>query len=158
MDRSCSLDADTVPINGKLQNFIVTVLNQLRDGVAKGGFGGLSPAARMASVRWDPDLAYVAEFNVRNCYLNHDDCRNTKKFPNAGQAVAYRAFKGNIPDLEDIIKDCFGLWMKENIYAHMSDILTFKGIKNKYAIGKLGLKCIEILNLFPERRYTTFCN
>ncbi|KAH8313833.1 hypothetical protein KR067_012424, partial [Drosophila pandora] len=129
--RLCELDADIVPINERLQHFIVTIFNTLRNDVSKGGLNGLSPAARMSSVQWDPDLAYLAEFNVRNCHLSHDECRNTKKFPHAGQTVAYRAFKGNIPDLEDIIKDCFGLWLNENLNVHIADILKFKGFKNK---------------------------
>ncbi|KAH8318905.1 hypothetical protein KR074_011790, partial [Drosophila pseudoananassae] len=129
MRPSCALDADTVDINEKLRNFLLKTLNELRNKVAKGGFSGLTPAARMASVRWDPDLAYLAEFNVRKCYMTHDDCRSTKKFPNAGQAVAYRGFKGKVPDLEDIIKDCFGMWMKQNLHAHMADVLKYKGHK-----------------------------
>ncbi|XP_017100640.2 uncharacterized protein [Drosophila bipectinata] len=129
MRPSCALDADTVDITEKLRNFLLKTLNELRNKVAKGGFSGLTPAARMASVRWDPDLAYLAEFNVRKCYMTHDDCRSTKKFPNAGQAVAYRGFKGKVPDLEDIIKDCFGMWMKQNLHAHMADVLKYKGHK-----------------------------
>nr|XP_016997449.2 uncharacterized protein LOC108057627 [Drosophila takahashii] len=122
----CSLDAEILPINEKLQKFLVRRFNELRDSVAKGGFNGLSPAARMGTLKWDLELSHLAEFNVQDCTMKSDECRNTKKAIYAGQTVGYRALKGKIPELEDILKDITGMWMRENSGTSMLDIMKYK--------------------------------
>ncbi|KAI8044227.1 hypothetical protein M5D96_000378 [Drosophila gunungcola] len=129
LHEACSLDAEVLVINDKLQRFLVGRFNALRDSVAKGGFNGLSPAARMGTLKWDPELSYLAEFNVQDCYMKSDECRNTKTSTHAGQIVGYRAMRGKIPDLEDILKDIYGLWMRENSGTSMLDIIKYKDPK-----------------------------
>jgi len=62
----------------------------LRSWLAKGfqDFHGI-PAARMASLRWNEELAYLAKMNVLQCFLHRDLCRNTAKYKNVGQNVGY---------------------------------------------------------------------
>ncbi|KAH8344131.1 hypothetical protein KR084_004679 [Drosophila pseudotakahashii] len=122
----CSLDAEVLPINEKLQKFLVRRFNELRDSVAKGGFNGLSPAGRMGTLKWDQELSHLAEFNVQDCTMKTDECRNTKTAIYAGQTVGYRAIKGKIPELEDILKDITGIWMRENTGTSMLDIMKYK--------------------------------
>ncbi|XP_017073668.2 uncharacterized protein LOC108109615 [Drosophila eugracilis] len=126
LHKKCSLSAELVVINNKLEKYIMKVINELRDKVAKGGFNGLSPAGRMGTLKWDLELAHLAEFNVLDCVMRTDECRNTKQFKNVGQTVGYRAVKGNIPELEDILKDILGVWMRENAGASMLDVMKYK--------------------------------
>uniref|UniRef100_A0A6P4FAV5 Uncharacterized protein LOC108048367 n=1 Tax=Drosophila rhopaloa TaxID=1041015 RepID=A0A6P4FAV5_DRORH len=126
LHKKCSLDAEVLDINDKLQRYLVGHFNELRDSVAKGGFNGLSPAARMGTLKWDSELSYLAEFNVQDCFLKNDECRNTKTSTRVGQTVGYRAMRGKIPELEDILKAIIGLWMRENSGTSMLDIMKYK--------------------------------
>ncbi|XP_017130681.1 uncharacterized protein LOC108148259 [Drosophila elegans] len=145
---ACSLDAEVLVINDKLQRFLVGRFNALRDSVAKGGYNGLSPAARMGTLKWDPELSYLAKFNVQDCYMKGDKCRNTKTSTHAGQIVGYRAMRGKIPDLEDIIKDISGLWMRESTGTSMLDIMKYKDPKKgppKYNFIQLVLESASLV-------------
>ncbi|XP_037729421.1 uncharacterized protein LOC119560141 [Drosophila subpulchrella] len=122
----CSLDAEVVVINDRLEKFILRRFNELRDSVAKGGFNGLSPAARMGTLKWDQELAFLAKYNVHDCVMRHDQCRNTKTAVHAGQTVGYRGIKGKIPVLEDVLKDITSVWMRENTGTSMLDIMKYK--------------------------------
>ncbi|XP_061390202.1 antigen 5 like allergen Cul n 1-like, partial [Musca vetustissima] len=73
-----------VTITPKIRDFIVNRHNQLRNQIAK-GFPPFKPAARMATMRWHGELARLAELNVRQCAMIHDECRNTDAFRYAGQ-------------------------------------------------------------------------
>lgn len=53
------------------------VHNKYRNLQALGNIKHYDPAVRMAKMRWDPDLAYTAGFNVRTCIYGHDGCHNT---------------------------------------------------------------------------------
>ncbi|XP_016953954.2 uncharacterized protein LOC108027177 [Drosophila biarmipes] len=122
----CAIDAEVVNINDRLEKFLLHRFNELRDSVAKGGFNGLSPAARMGTLKWDQELAFLAKYNVHDCVMKSDECRNTKTAVHAGQTVGYRAIRGKIPDLEDILKDITALWMRENAGTSMLDIIKYK--------------------------------
>lgn len=37
------------------------------------------PATRMGTLKWDSELAKLAEMNVRTCTFGHDNCMNTGK-------------------------------------------------------------------------------
>lgn len=112
-------------ISPKVERFLLRRFNELRDSVAKGGFNGLSPASRMGTLKWNPELAYLAEFNVRDCVLRHDECRNTKFTQNAGQTVGYRGIKGKLPELEDILRDIIGVWLREKSRTSMVNIMKY---------------------------------
>ncbi|EDW55099.1 GM10892 [Drosophila sechellia] len=121
----CSLDAEVIVISPRVERFLLGRFNELRDRVAKGGFNGLSPASRMGTLKWNSELAYLAEFNVRDCVLRHDECRNTKFTQNAGQTVGYRGIKGKLPELEDILRDIIGVWMREKAGTSMVTIMKY---------------------------------
>lgn len=110
----------------KLRAFLIKRINTLRNMVARGGFNGFSAAANMGTVVWDKELAFLAEMNVRNCYLHYDPCRNTDSFKNVGQTVAYRGYRGTIPDLDDILYTQLQLWFNEEQNVTMHDIAKYK--------------------------------
>ena len=46
--------------------------NKLRNRVAQGGFQSYKSAVRMATMRWSPELAKLAAYNVKQCNMKHD--------------------------------------------------------------------------------------
>lgn len=85
---SCSSDAYIVRITADRRKMILHEVNNYRDRIASGNLGGFNPAARMATVQWDPELASFAELNVKRCGLVNDHCRNSEQFRNVAQVVA----------------------------------------------------------------------
>lgn len=65
----------------KRKNLILRIHNRLWNQVALGKLPGYPKAVRMPILRWDDELA---ELNVRQCQMNHDQCRDTDKFRYAG--------------------------------------------------------------------------
>ncbi|EDW68236.2 uncharacterized protein [Drosophila virilis] len=125
-DETCSIDAEVISMTSKLRAFLIKRINTVRNMVARGGFNGFSSAANMSTVEWDKELAFLAEMNVRNCYLHYDACRNTDSFKNVGQTVAYRGYRGTIPDLDDILYTQLQLWFNEEQNVTMHDIAKYK--------------------------------
>lgn len=64
----------------KYQQALVDLHNKYRNLQALGYISPYKPAVRMATVRWDTDLAALAELHVRNCLFQHDGCHDTGKF------------------------------------------------------------------------------
>ncbi|XP_026846968.1 uncharacterized protein LOC6591968 [Drosophila persimilis] len=127
LGKKCSMDADIIPIEGKLQDSLVDRINELRDKVAQGGFSGLTAAAKMATMTWDPELAYLAGFNVQTCDPHLDKCRNTLVYSTVGQSVAYRGLSSKHRELVEIIYNAIGLWYREHEVTAMDDILNYIG-------------------------------
>ncbi|XP_004444413.1 venom allergen 3 isoform X1 [Drosophila persimilis] len=92
---SCSPDAHVVRITPTRRNMILNELNEYRDRIARGDLLGFSPATRMATLQWDPELASFAELNVKRCALVNDHCRNSEQFRNVAQVVAEGGWQGS---------------------------------------------------------------
>ncbi|EDV48031.2 uncharacterized protein LOC6553078 [Drosophila erecta] len=157
----CSLDAEIIKISPKVQRFLMRRFNELRDSVAKGGFNGLSPASRMGTLKWNPELAYLAEFNVKDCVLRHDECRNTNFTQNAGQTIGYRGIRGKVPELEDILRDIIGVWMRENAGTSVEHIMKYTEPENgspKYNFVQIVLENAEFVGcaIVQQSRYGWF--
>ncbi|KAH8265562.1 hypothetical protein KR038_010488, partial [Drosophila bunnanda] len=123
LDDKCSLDAALVTITEKLRAFITHRFNNLRDTVARGGYNGLKPAARMATLTWDTELSHLAEYNVGKCFLKTDDCVNTKNYRHVGQIVGYRGLKGNLLGLEDILDHIVKAWVQTSSSSSMTEMI-----------------------------------
>ncbi|EDW97868.2 uncharacterized protein LOC6537610 [Drosophila yakuba] len=144
----CSLDAEILEMTPKIEKFLLRRFNELRDSVAKGGFNGLSPASRMGTLKWNSELAYLASFNVKDCVLRHDECRNTNFTQNAGQTVGYRGIRGKVPELEDILRDIIGVWMRENAGTSMVNIMKYNDLEDgspKYNFIQIVLENAEFV-------------
>ncbi|KAL7731276.1 hypothetical protein ACLKA6_014452 [Drosophila palustris] len=100
-------------VNSTNIDFIINRFNEIRSKIAE-GIEGWPPAARMASMLWDEELAYFARINVRECIQHRDLCRNTAKYKHVGQTVVYRAVNSlNRPDgLKNIIFRMMSKWSK----------------------------------------------
>lgn len=54
-------------------------MNKQRNQQALGQTPNYEPATRMATLRWDDELAMFAELRARTCHYAHDACINTGK-------------------------------------------------------------------------------
>ncbi|XP_055587941.1 antigen 5 like allergen Cul n 1-like [Uranotaenia lowii] len=66
----------------------------------------------MPSVEWSDELAQLAELNTKSCKFNHDECRNTDEYRQAGQnlAIGFYPVEENI---FDILEKLTTLWFDE---------------------------------------------
>ncbi|XP_072399967.1 venom allergen 5-like [Diabrotica undecimpunctata] len=89
--------------------FILHEHNRLRNNIAIGaetrGFTGV--AANMMALSYDKDLEYTARCHINRCKFEHDRCRGTKKFPYAGQNLAYTSYG------QEDLKDVVNRWYEE---------------------------------------------
>lgn len=72
---------------------LLRVHNELRSMVAKGLLKGLKPAANMLELRWDDDLAELAQAQAKQCSFSPevDEEEKTLKPPSVGQNVGWEA-------------------------------------------------------------------
>jgi hypothetical protein len=123
----------------ELQKVIVDRHNYFRNQVAGGtisGFQGvtLPTAVRMASIRWNDQLAHFASLNAMQCVYAHDNCRSSPAFNWAGQNLAIQM----TPDSEtsrsfvisEYLLNMIGLWFNEHAFARVSDINKFTTLNN----------------------------
>lgn len=118
LSENCGDDGIEIPITKAQQATIVDLHNRLRSKVALGKQNYSSSAfypsaARMATMRWDSELAAIAAANVRRCDNEHDKCRNTPKYPSAGQNIATFSFQGSKQSNDKIIQDFVNDWFSE---------------------------------------------
>ncbi|XP_061388375.1 antigen 5 like allergen Cul n 1-like [Musca vetustissima] len=111
-DSNCPSNAAFVAIDDKLKAEIVRAHNEKRNLVAGGGVDHLKPACRMATMEWDDELAEIASYNVLQCKMAHDKCRNTKTFMYAGQNLAWRSYWG-ATNATKLFRNSFALWWNE---------------------------------------------
>ncbi|XP_058064259.1 antigen 5 like allergen Cul n 1-like isoform X1 [Anopheles bellator] len=101
-------------MDSQLRQFVVDIHNQMRDALARGADVNFSfePASRMPTVTWDDELANLAEINIRSCKLEHDECRSTARFLQAGQNLAIGSFYIE-QNIFDIVNNLTMLWFSE---------------------------------------------
>jgi len=86
--QSCTSDARVIELDDYQKRLILHMHNQYRSTIAEGRTPGFPPAVRMGPLKWDDELAYLAQLNAMSCEIEHDKCRNTRAFPFAGQNLA----------------------------------------------------------------------
>ncbi|XP_023302453.2 antigen 5 like allergen Cul n 1-like [Lucilia cuprina] len=111
-DASCSADAKMVTITDSLKKLLVDAHNVKRNFIARGGDSKHSPACRMSTMQWDDELAAVAAFNVKQCKMAHDKCRNTDAFKYSGQNLAWMGYYG-IPNDAQKLTQAVDMWYSE---------------------------------------------
>lgn len=109
---SCPKNAAMVPIGKKLKSLIVNVHNKRRNYIAGGNIAKFRPACRMATIRWDPELAKMASYNVRQCKMVHDKCRNTARYNYSGQNLAMISYTETL-HVKGLIKTSIDGWYEE---------------------------------------------
>ncbi|XP_037932307.1 antigen 5 like allergen Cul n 1-like [Teleopsis dalmanni] len=132
---ACSSDAKIVPMTAALKKALLNKHNTLRNTIASGKLNGYKAAKRMATIVWDAELAKLAELNVKQCVMNHDECRNTDKFKFAGQNLAYSGWSGTTKTVQSVAVSHVQLWYNEYKDCSMSYINSYKSPTNGKAIG-----------------------
>jgi hypothetical protein len=121
-DVECPSDRMLVDLTESDINLILVEHNGFRNKIASGKQKGFKPATRMATMIWNDELAKLAELNVMQCKMHHDQCRNTNQFKNVGQNLGYRANSGSFEEPEIFIKKVIHSWYAEIDDAVQADI------------------------------------
>lgn len=83
-----------------LQNNILGLHNSIRNYIAMGKTGHCESIA-MNAVQLNHEPEYLASLNALQCQMKHDQCRNTRKFPMAGQNLAWEFKEQSTDHLDD---------------------------------------------------------
>ncbi|XP_065368937.1 antigen 5 like allergen Cul n 1-like [Calliphora vicina] len=126
----CEPDAKIIDLRPH-RKFILHEHNKRRNFIASGKLPGYYPAAKMASLQWDDELAFLAEMNVRTCVVEHEECKNSYRFRNIGQNLVGidrpRHIKANI---QEVIQRGMSLWFGEHTLINSNYIMKFKADTN----------------------------
>ncbi|XP_073811672.1 venom allergen-1-like [Musca autumnalis] len=150
------------------RNLILHEHNNRRNFIANGLLPGYYPAARMATMQWDDELEFLADLNVRTCVVDHDDCRNSYRFRNAGQnLVGIAQFKNDEQNITAIILKDIWLWYTEHKLIDSSYLTKFKVTNDFEKYGHFAefvlernthVGCSMIRYTHPEYRYLYIYN
>jgi hypothetical protein len=101
------------------------VHNSLRSKLALGQLtGGLNgaifpPAARMATVSWNQELADFALINAKQCVEQGDFCHNTADFKFSGQNIGQMT---SLSDADSMLNYLLNSWFNEYKSANATNI------------------------------------
>ncbi|EDS25644.1 salivary protein [Culex quinquefasciatus] len=124
-----------VPMSTKRKNLLMMMHNRLRNHLASGKLDRYQKASNMSLMDWDDELAYLAELNVKQCVMEHDECRSTVKFFWAGQNLANRFQYPKLETYNLILKAFVKAWFKEHVDASMEYIRSYKEPPKEIMIG-----------------------
>ncbi|EDW69821.2 uncharacterized protein [Drosophila virilis] len=93
-----------------LINYILTLHNYLRSSSLLGR--GAPP--KVLPLRWNADLATLAEGNIMQCKVVHDECASVK-YKRSAQNIALSSYTGNLNARSDneLVKSCLHSWWNE---------------------------------------------
>ncbi|XP_037720328.1 antigen 5 like allergen Cul n 1-like [Drosophila subpulchrella] len=124
----CGKDAKIIPLSQSMRNFILYYHNTYRDIVAGSKFHRLPNAARMLMLKWDRELAYLAELLVKRCDLQPTKhCISTEVFSSPGYHAVYNKFKTNVNPLR-IIRSQLNAWYDQ--YKHVTAPSLLDGLSS----------------------------
>ncbi|XP_034666264.1 uncharacterized protein LOC117900141 [Drosophila subobscura] len=137
---TCPKEAKVIPFTLEEIDLITNEHNELRNKVA-GGYLKLPKAARMLTMKWDLDLAKVAEAAVRMCQIKKLYCATTPEHSYTGQNEAMEAKSCQWPG-KVILKKQIDDWKRQGNYArdyHLQDPLS--GQASAYFLQMVRDKC-----------------
>lgn len=113
-----------VTLGSTMKSMITKAHNQKRNLIASGKVNKHPGACRMATMQWDNELATVASYNVRQCKMEHDKCRNTLKFKYSGQNLYWGSFTGTLNKAK-MAQKAINSWYAEVKDSKMAYILSY---------------------------------
>lgn len=144
--KRCGSDVKVIDLRPYRQ-LILDEHNKRRNFIALGLLPGYYPAERMATLQWDDELQFLADLNARTCIVDHDDCRNTYRFRNAGQnLVGIARHKGDVQNITEILLEDIWLWYTEFKVIDSSYITEFRTTRNLWVFSENYCVFISILN------------
>ncbi|KXJ82045.1 hypothetical protein RP20_CCG015839 [Aedes albopictus] len=137
---TCGAGSFEVGMDNSYQQLIVDLHNKLRSKVAMGQQSNgasqrFKQAARMATLQWDPELAYIAATNARRCVYGHDRCRNTATMKYAGQNIAIKSYYGMKFSNEQLLTEFINSWFSEYEVTTPQQIASYPASYRGPAIG-----------------------
>ncbi|XP_055371242.1 antigen 5 like allergen Cul n 1-like [Condylostylus longicornis] len=122
----CPSDAVVIDVK-PFKDYFLHEHNRLRNKIAMGYVPGYKSAARMATMSWDDELAYLASLNAKTCTFDHDKCYNTYRFRNTGQSLAGLWNAKDRPlNMTKLISEAAAAWFEEHELIDMSYIDNFR--------------------------------
>ncbi|XP_046416364.1 venom allergen 5-like [Neodiprion fabricii] len=124
---------DPAPLSSDEKAEIVAHHNQLRQRVAsgqetRGRPGPQPPASDMKELKWDDELATIAQRWADQCaMIPHDDCRDTERFRVGQNVVDYWSSDNVNPPIENLVAgwyDEVGQFSKNDIDVYRFDEAT----------------------------------
>lgn len=110
----CPQDAALLDIDQDVEDLFVKAHLEVRQKWASGKGDIDVKACRMPTLSWNSELASLAELNVKQCKMKHDQCHNTAQFKASGQNLYTSGFKGGSPPtLSQIAQDAVDSWASE---------------------------------------------
>ncbi|KAH8305258.1 hypothetical protein KR018_007456 [Drosophila ironensis] len=106
---------------------IVKLHNEARALLTSGKNFSLPRAARVVAMQWSGELASLAEFNVKMCKEEHDECHNSITFPQSGQNILVINMTHKMEEkmldrvLAELLEMSTKTWWSE--YANMTAVL-----------------------------------
>ncbi|XP_030387460.1 allergen Tab y 5.0101 [Scaptodrosophila lebanonensis] len=79
-DESCGESPVMLKFTSQMRGQVLSTLNTFRNAIALGRFNSYKPAASMATLRWNEELAGLAKFALRRCENLEEYCANTYDF------------------------------------------------------------------------------
>ncbi|XP_031639592.1 antigen 5 like allergen Cul n 1-like [Contarinia nasturtii] len=147
-DKTCPSNVNIIEFTGDFKEFAINTQNKLRNRIALGEIVGYDKAARMATLVWHDELAKLAEYTVRTCIFEHDECHNTDNFPHAGQNIAIAKGGKKTIDPKEVIENTTKGWFDEHFNANKSIIANYK--RNGKTIG-------HFTQLVQDQAYAVGC-
>ncbi|XP_023304693.2 venom allergen 5-like [Lucilia cuprina] len=124
----CPDNAAIMPLSEKDKQDILEFHNNQRNFVACGGLYkkyGIKPGCRHGVIRWDKELEKTAFLHSSYCTFAHDKCRNTIKYPFAGQNLGILYFVGKPMNATAYGNVLSCLWYAEHRVTKMAMIDSF---------------------------------
>nr|ABI20191.1 antigen 5 related protein [Phlebotomus duboscqi] len=168
--KSCPGDAEVVNLSKKQKNLFLKIHNRLRDRLAHGSVTPFQPAAKMPMLKWNDELAKLAEYNVRTCKFAHDQCRATKICRYAGQNLGQMQSFPEFLNTNIAIKNITREWFREYKDATQDNTDMFTSGRNgRKQIGhftafiheksdKVGCAVAKFTNNNKFKEYLIACN
>ncbi|CRL03995.1 CLUMA_CG017113, isoform A [Clunio marinus] len=119
---SCPSDRKLVNLSPDNIKSILDNHNKWRNKIANGNEKGFKSAKRMATMMWNQELAKLAEMNVKECKMHHDQCFKLPDFKYPGQNVAYRASTKGFESIDEFVEKSVKSWYDEVSAASQSNI------------------------------------
>ncbi|EDW86491.1 uncharacterized protein Dwil_GK18446 [Drosophila willistoni] len=131
---SCPSDAALVSLSAADKAAIVSRTNEYRNFIAGGLNSNLSAACRMATIKWNDELANLAALNVRSCLMEHDGCHNTDAFDWSGQDLAWMSWYSPL-NVTHYVQWGVDMWYGEHVYTKQAYIDAYPTNYNGPVIG-----------------------
>lgn len=119
-------------LSAEQKQSIVDQHNKMRNDIATGQIAPFDTAKRMGEMKWDDELASLAELNTKRCVFSHDECRNTEAYSFAGQNIAASMTNGDTyQEVNPMIEKLTNDWFSEKKDTNMKYINAFHSPHNK---------------------------